>query len=457
LTAGAAVALLQVSPATRSVNSTTKPAADNAAMARDLLQRYQASLDRLTRIHYRYRVETRYEGGWNPQGIAKFMDVRSGEYFRDRNRASILAKFERLDAPDKLIGNYLNRSILGPDNMQPEETLLFQSWPQRPQNEWYILIDRSPATPIPAIGADSSEMWGFVLGTSASPLTTVLAQATTLSTTSEQTGGRQTHVITAKTPYGTHIIWLDADAGYLPRRIGIHKDATDLEDKLPLGSPPLKSLPNSVHIYPNVAAESWDFTVEIENARLSDVFVPASATSTESRAFVDGQIATRKAVCTREGIDLNPDFAALHAFTLDVPDGTRVIPMEKEKPEDQNYEWRHGHVVEAQRLYGRAIYEDGTPARVAWVAWLDPRDKSSIWSGHIGGEISRADGLFSVTLNPAERDMVTKNFAGQIQIRVRAGTIGEVNLLELGTDPENPPKFTFPKKPPMNSTQPTTR
>ncbi|MHC4753804.1 MAG: M56 family metallopeptidase [Planctomycetota bacterium] len=105
--------------------------------------------------------------------------------------------------------------------------------------------------------------------------------------------------------------------------------------------------------------------------------------------------------------------------------------------------------VEAKELlYGRAVYEDGTPVYpgtfALWFEIYPPR--SAEFGRHFGGWIE-PDGLFRAALSREEHKDFMKTSQGYVNIKNGDGVeVGKVHIDKLSKNPDNAPTFTFSRK-----------
>jgi hypothetical protein len=124
------------------------------------------------------------------------------------------------------------------------------------------------------------------------------------------------------------------------------------------------------------------------------------------------------------------------------PENRFVIPEKGDTPIVANIE------VEANELlYGRALYEDGSPvSRVGWIAIFEPkRPGVQPYGVSFNGN---ADGTFRVHLSAQNRRDLIEHSGGFVKITDHAGDIGAVHIDDLGKEGMTPiTTFTF-KRPP---------
>lgn len=183
----------------------------------------------------------------------------------------------------------------------------------------------------------------------AKPLWEILQEDTSslhLRDSMELVGEHKSYVLEADTNYGHYTLWIDPNCGFNTRRVIVHRTGDDLMNGKQLSSPPPKLPTGAKPAYPWVPLSEYLLvlnSVKIEN--ISGVFLPVEGAINITRIYSNGEKITKKETYKRTNIDLNPDFAAIpEAFTLDVPDGTRVYV--KEFP-GIHYVWQNGKIVPA--------------------------------------------------------------------------------------------------------------
>ena len=160
----------------------------------------------------------------------------------------------------------------------------------------------------------------------------------------EVVDGRRTYVLEAQTPYGHHTLWLDPDHGFYPKRIVIEKQPGDLMDDKPLAMTADQSRAYHDPFYPDAPLKQFRITVApITVEAVDGLYFPTSATIEIVRTYTDGREVTARITYECNHIDLKPDFEAIGAFRLDVPDGIPVFFMDDPRADAGiRYEWRDG-------------------------------------------------------------------------------------------------------------------
>lgn len=162
----------------------------------------------------------------------------------------------------------------------------------------------------------------------------------------ENVDGHATYVLEADTKYGKHILWIDPEYGFNPRRMVIRKKIGDFHQKSKLGVAPPPLRPGLNAMIPWCAKVRTELTVEsIEIEKVGEVFVPVSAKITNHVEYENGQFTEVTTTCKRTDIDFNSDFEAMmEAFLANIPNGTRVFFLDERGISGVRYEWFNGKV-----------------------------------------------------------------------------------------------------------------
>jgi len=159
--------------------------------------------------------------------------------------------------------------------------------------------------------------------------------------------GHRTYVLEVETKYGLYTLWLDPEYGFNLRRMVIKKKIGDINGSVPLGTQP-KPLPEGVLLHtPNKAKTNIEVVLDsVKIDKIDGVYIPVSAKVKERVDYENGTYVERVDAYTRTNIDFNPDFYAMGAFEMDVPNGTKVYFMEPARS-GIRYEWQDGKIVTA--------------------------------------------------------------------------------------------------------------
>ncbi len=183
---------------------------------------------------------------------------------------------------------------------------------------------------------------GMIVGDNGLSLPEVMKKGTSLRLREkmENVDGHNTYVIEAGTPYGEHVLWVDPEYNFNPRRIEVRKSGTDLLDDVPLATAPSYIGPTDAPM-----AQTEIVVDSIELTRVGDVCIPTAARIVDSTLYADGRKGVKRASHKRSEIDFNPDFNAIHAFVMDVPNGTNVYFNDIRGTGGLRYQWQNGKVV----------------------------------------------------------------------------------------------------------------
>jgi hypothetical protein len=132
-------------------------------------------------------------------------------------------------------------------------------------------------------------------------------------------------VLKGTTRYGKVKAWIAPKMGYSAAKWTIEKKNPDLfSDK-------------------SITAESWIAAFDsVEFQEIDGRFVPVAGVFTLSDSYPDGQRYSTREQFTVSDIQLNPDFASMGAFRVDLPNGTRVYSPDAP---GIRYKWKDGDVV----------------------------------------------------------------------------------------------------------------
>lgn len=170
-------------------------------------------------------------------------------------------------------------------------------------------------------------IFGKMFGSSRKGVVELLAGAAELRLRDvrEDIGGTSCYVLEATTKHGRVTAWIAPEKGYNALKWVIHKTSGDLYDERPISS------------------NSWTAVFDsVELQKVGDVFVPKGGVFTNTIEHTDGSTIFDRIEYKTSDIRLNPDFDALGAFKIDLPDGTWVYM--REDP-GVRYVWQNGKIV----------------------------------------------------------------------------------------------------------------
>lgn len=174
-------------------------------------------------------------------------------------------------------------------------------------------------------------LFGRMFGSSHKSIAELLGQSANLRLRDgqENINGISCYVLEATTEHGKVTAWLAPDKDYSALKWSIHKTKTsgDLFDDGPLSS------------------NSWLAVFDaVQLQKVSDVFVTTGGCLTHTINHPERQSVSTYKYKVSE-VQLNPDFAILGAFKVDLPDGTRVYTYEYT---GIHYIWENGKIVLAE-------------------------------------------------------------------------------------------------------------
>jgi hypothetical protein len=131
--------------------------------------------------------------------------------------------------------------------------------------------------------------------------------------------------VEAQSPDGNVAAWIDPDLGFIAARY-----AVDVSDQQSFKGRPVSTLDFS----------RWTMQVDIQKVqKIQNWYVPTAGNYAQTAWLRKGRPLIITETVTRSDINLSPDFAAMKAFRLDVPDGT---PIAYDKAPGIPYEIREG-------------------------------------------------------------------------------------------------------------------
>jgi hypothetical protein len=153
----------------------------------------------------------------------------------------------------------------------------------------------------------------------------------------ENLNGVSCYVLEGTTKYGKVTAWIAPEKGYNALKWVFERNRDDLFDDL-FGNAPLSAR------WPELQGGTSVFEcVEMQEVNdVNNVFVPKSSLFTDTTKFTNGTKWRNQTEYTVSDIQLNPDFEALRAFKVDLPNGTRVFVMEFP---GVRYIWQNGKIA----------------------------------------------------------------------------------------------------------------
>jgi hypothetical protein len=315
----------------------------------DLLAAYERSFDPQKRIAFKAVTRASFEGDFNFKALGGHGLSVAENYYRDRDRVSIWQQSDELDQSGAFLHRDEYRAISGGQPMH------FQGDPQHPSLDVLVIERPDDFNARKAASAFGSGrvLNGLCDGDNLLTFSEILHKSTRkiVRPEPEVVDGHKTVVLDAETPYGRYTLWLDPECNYNPRRIEVHKAGKDLFDKRPISEPVKHTLlpPGAISDHPRQTRKEWSLVADkIEILNKDGAFIPVSVSVTTMETYVNGQQCVTKVQHRREDVDLNPNFAALHAFEMSAPDGTPAIFLDDKHPASGiAFVWRLGKIVPA--------------------------------------------------------------------------------------------------------------
>ncbi len=154
----------------------------------------------------------------------------------------------------------------------------------------------------------------------------------------ESIRGASCQVITAKTPYGDYTLWIDPNRGYCITQAEITVASEDLAWGQPLAQ-------QRFGLESQIRMSRIEMKIEdVEIEKVGDWWFPMKGTCSTRVFYSDGTMELMRTQVQRSNVEWNPDFEAMGAFVMDLPDGT---PVEYAEYPGIAYEWEKGKVVTA--------------------------------------------------------------------------------------------------------------
>lgn len=172
-------------------------------------------------------------------------------------------------------------------------------------------------------------LWGRIFGNNHKSVADLLAESADFRMLKEQENinGMACYVLEGSTQYGKATAWVAPERGYSALKWSIEKSSGELFDGAAF------------------SADSWLAVFDsVELQDMNGVYVPVCGVFTLTNSYSDGGAYTVREEFRVSEVQLNPDFAGLGAFAVDLPDGTWVQVQEAM---GIRYVWKGGKVVPA--------------------------------------------------------------------------------------------------------------
>ena len=175
-------------------------------------------------------------------------------------------------------------------------------------------------------------LFSRIYGNSHKSATDLLAESADLHLKDEMenVNGALCYVLEATTKYGKVTVWIDPERGYNPLRWIIHKTEDDLFDDKPISS------------------NSWEAVFDASKLqKIGETFIITGGNLTHTISSADGYTSVSRYTYKVSEAELNPDFNALGAFKIKLPNGTPVQIAESQI----KYRWWNGKIVKEDPNY----------------------------------------------------------------------------------------------------------
>jgi len=314
--------------------------------AQEFVSAYERSLNAVIRRSVMdVQTHTRYEGAFEWELAPKEMR-QSASLARDGRRHAVRVHAKRFYVGDSPEQPRIDQRMTG---IATDRFYQYQAEKERPPSA--VMVAPYPEKAVPTlVGASGMGcvLDGVIPG-STIPLPELLRGADSVSVRpeTEQVDGMATFVVEADTPDGKCTLWLDAEHGYVPRRLSVRRTGEHHWYGSPLRSAVLDVPEGATPVEPRsaiVADELVMDSVKVES--VDGQWVIRSARVNTVRTYENGQSTRSASRIERSAIDLSPDFEALRAFAVDVPNGTPVHLMLGQADSGIRLEWRDGQIGE---------------------------------------------------------------------------------------------------------------
>ncbi len=319
-------------------NAPTKP----NLTAEEVLARYERSLSFMAeKVSFDADGETTFNGAFKLQ---QKKAIHRRTICRDRSRFAAFVETKAFDDEQRLLWHNKTSSIVGSEEMmsynapagEAPVALLIDSQPERLKRGLVLNV-----------GAEMV-LDGITIGDDGKSFIEVMRLAPSLRLTPEMevVDGYLTYVLEADTKYGKHILWIDPECGFNPRRIVIRKTVGDFYHKTKVGDPPPPLPPKWNPAIPWCAKIKTELIVDsIKIEKSGELFVPISARILERMDYENGQFTEEINTYRRTNINFNPNFDdMMQVFLANIPDGTPVFFQDGRGLSGVRHEWFNGEV-----------------------------------------------------------------------------------------------------------------
>ena len=356
---GAGVAVAQrgpVSTQAAAVGGTERTAIDEPR-ARTLLEGYRQLLQMPENMHFTAQAEWVREGDFHKQTDRRH--VIQSEFWAGGGKAALSTRQEAYADAADAAPNYIRRNRLIADGTL---MLSYDALGTEPPGEVVAQKDTAPIRIAITVNACGLAMNGVAADfPNQQPIPEFLLKSATqlrLRAQPEPVDGHPTTVLEATTEHGAYLLWIDEQAGCLPRRIEVRKTPTDLHSGKPLSNPPPTPGPDAIHDLPLSPTIDYEYLADgIQIQQVQGRYVCVAAVETETRHYASGQRTVSRIHWARRDIELTQAPAPRQFRLDDVPDGAFVMRFDTGEDRDlrtwvrpgqkavSRYEWRNGQIA----------------------------------------------------------------------------------------------------------------
>ena len=301
--------------------------------AAEIVLRYEKSL--LWSQCVSMRIKATHDLDVNSPDKNSFPSKLDFIFRRDHDRAEWLGQrllFDDEGKVDQLNSRVIKRISTGEFHLDIPNTSPFAAFP-RPAvvNRDYKELQKNVLD-----GSDfGGPMFGRLQGVNHKGIPGLLGESNNLGLNDKQesVNGVPCYVLEATTKYGRVTAWIAPEEGYNALKWVFERSRDDLFDDTPLSAR-----------WPELQGATLVFEcVEMQEVNdVNNVFVHKSSRFTDTVNFTNGTKSSDQSEYAVSDIQLNPDFEALGAFKIDLPDGIRVFVMEFP---GVRYIWQNGKIV----------------------------------------------------------------------------------------------------------------
>jgi hypothetical protein len=302
--------------------------------AAEVLRRYKQSLSWQESVSMKVDTDVKAKGDFGPYADRDFVHIERHFIFRrDHGRtewigeALFWAQEEKVDiSKSSLIKEIMTgeqyMSLINPLNAAPLGAVISRDYKEHQEN----VLDSSDFC---------GPLFGRLPGISHKGIAGLLGESNNLRLHDKQENlnGVSCYVLEATTKYGRVTAWISPEKGYNALKWVFENSRDDLFDDAPLSAK-----------WPELQGGTSVFDcVEMQEIKdVNTVFVPKIARFTDTVKFTNGTNSGDQSDYTVSDIQIDPNFEALGAFKIDLPNGTRVHV--KESP-GVHYIWQNGKIV----------------------------------------------------------------------------------------------------------------